>query len=143
MDAIADTVGGEVAAELIAKAKQNDSRGYTALLPQSAKAKNPAVRITRTQPRPNPPKVREFADDVRDGKFILPIDRRMPLCDAAVAQVMGEKGGIGKILSWRRIRKADFFTAKSFELRSSELSSRPSTPPFLARHLGSSTAKRI
>jgi NADPH:quinone reductase-like Zn-dependent oxidoreductase len=42
--------------------------------------------------------VREFADAVRDGKFVLPIGRRMPLCDAAEAHVLGEKGGIGKIL---------------------------------------------
>ena len=43
-------------------------------------------------------KVREFADDVRDGKFVWPIGRRMPLRDAAEAHVLGEKGGIGKIL---------------------------------------------
>jgi NADPH:quinone reductase-like Zn-dependent oxidoreductase len=42
--------------------------------------------------------VREFADDVRDGKFILPIGRRMPLRNAAEAHVLGEKGGIGKII---------------------------------------------
>ena len=42
--------------------------------------------------------MREFADDVRDGKFILPIGRRMPLQDAAEAQVLGEKGGVGKIV---------------------------------------------
>jgi hypothetical protein len=42
--------------------------------------------------------VREFADDVRDGKFVLPIGRRMPLRDAAEAHALGEKGGIGKIL---------------------------------------------
>jgi hypothetical protein len=36
--------------------------------------------------------------DVRDGKFVLPIGRRMPLRDAAEAHVLGEKGGIGKIL---------------------------------------------
>ena len=43
-------------------------------------------------------KVREFADDVRDGKFVLPIGRRMPLRDEAEAHALGEKGGIGKIL---------------------------------------------
>jgi NADPH:quinone reductase-like Zn-dependent oxidoreductase len=48
--------------------------------------------------QPDPSKVREFADDVRDGKFVLPIGRRMPLHDAAEAHVLGEKGGIGKIL---------------------------------------------
>ena len=98
VDAIADTVGGEVAAKLIAKVKQNGSFGYTAVLPENAAAQNPAVTITRVLTKPDPSKVREFADDVRDGKFVLPIGRRMPLCDAAEAHVLGEKGGIGKIL---------------------------------------------
>jgi NADPH:quinone reductase-like Zn-dependent oxidoreductase len=98
VDAIADTVGGEVAAKLIAKIKQNGSFGYTAVLPESAAAQNPAVKIKRVLARPDPPKVREFADDVRDGKFVLPIGRRMKLCDAAEAHVLGEKGGVGKIL---------------------------------------------
>ena len=97
VDAIADTVGGEVAAKLIAKAKQNGSFGYTAVLPENA-AQNLAVKITRVFTKPDPSKVREFADAVRDGKFVLPIGRRMPLCDAAEAHVLGEKGGIGKIL---------------------------------------------
>jgi hypothetical protein len=44
------------------------------------------------------PKCGEFADDVRDGKFVLPTGCRMPLHDAAEAHVLGEKGGIGKIL---------------------------------------------
>jgi NADPH:quinone reductase-like Zn-dependent oxidoreductase len=48
--------------------------------------------------KPDPSKVREFADDSRDGKFVLPIGRRMPLRDAAEAHVLGQKGGIGKIL---------------------------------------------
>ena len=98
VDAIADTVGGETAARLIAKVKQNGSFGYTAVLPQSTAAQNPTVRITRVQARPDPSKVREFVDDVRDGKFVLPIGRRMPLSHAAEAHVLGEKGGIGKIL---------------------------------------------
>jgi NADPH:quinone reductase-like Zn-dependent oxidoreductase len=98
VDAIADTVGGEVAAKLIAKIKPGGSFGYTAVLPERATAQNPAVKISRVLAQPDPSKVREFADDVRDGKFILPIGRRMPLRDAAEAHVLGEKGGIGKIL---------------------------------------------
>ena len=98
VDAIADTVGGDVAAKLIAKVKPSGSFGYTAVLPESAAAKNPTVKITRVRTQPDPSKVREFADDVRDGKFILPIRRRMPLRDAAEAHVLGEKGSIGKIL---------------------------------------------
>src|SRR5580698_6176468 len=98
VDAIADTVGGEVAAKLIAKVKQSGFFGYASALPENAAAQNPTVRITRVLTQPDPSKVREFADDVRDGKFVLPIGRRMPLCDAAEAHVLGEKGGIGKIL---------------------------------------------
>jgi NADPH:quinone reductase-like Zn-dependent oxidoreductase len=98
VDAIADTIGGEVAAKLIAMIKQNGSFGYTAVLPASAAAQNPTVKITRVSTKPDPSKVREFADDLRDGKFVLPIGSRMPLRDAAEAHVLGEKGGIGKIL---------------------------------------------
>jgi NADPH:quinone reductase-like Zn-dependent oxidoreductase len=98
VDAIADTVGGDTAANLIAKVKPNGSFGYTSVLPDSAAAKNPTVKITRVQAKPDPSKVREFADDVRDGKFVLPIGARMPLKDAAKAHVLGEKGGIGKII---------------------------------------------
>ena len=98
VDAIADTVGGEVAAKLIAKVKQGGSFGYSAGLPESAAAQNPGVKIMRVFAKADPSKVREFADDVRDGKFVLPIGRRMPLRDAAEAHVLGEKGGVGKIL---------------------------------------------
>ena len=61
-------------------------------------AKSDGEDRARVGARPDPSKVREFADDVRDGEFVLPIGRRMPLRDAAEAHVLGEKGGIGKIL---------------------------------------------
>jgi NADPH:quinone reductase-like Zn-dependent oxidoreductase len=70
VDAIADTVGGEVAAKLLEKVKQSGSFGYTAVLPESAAARNPTVKITRVSTQPDASKVREFADDVRDGKFV-------------------------------------------------------------------------
>ncbi len=98
VDAVADTVGGEIAAKLIARVKPGGSFGYTTGLPEGAAAKNPTVKATRVGARPDPSKVREFADDVRDGKFVRPIGRRMPLRDAAEAHVLGEKGGIGKII---------------------------------------------
>src|ERR1700735_3952333 len=58
VDAIADTVGGEVAAKLVAKVKQSGSFGYTAVLPESAAAQNPTVTIKRVLTRPDPSKVR-------------------------------------------------------------------------------------
>jgi NADPH:quinone reductase-like Zn-dependent oxidoreductase len=98
VDAIADTVGGDVAAKLIARVKPGGTFGYASGLPENAAASNPTVKIARVSAKPDPSKVREFADDVRDGKFVLPIGRRLPLRDAAQAHRLGEKGGIGKIL---------------------------------------------
>jgi NADPH:quinone reductase-like Zn-dependent oxidoreductase len=98
IDVVADTVGGDVAAKLIAKVKQGGTFGYASVLPEGTQALNPAVKITRVYAKPDPSKVREFADDVRDGAFILPIGRRLPLRDAAQAHVLGEAGGVGKIV---------------------------------------------
>ena len=98
VDAIADTVGGEVAAKLIVKVKQGGSFGYASALPESAAATNPTLQIVRVLAKPDPSKVREFADYVRDGKFVLPIGRRIALRDAAEAHALGEKRGIGKIV---------------------------------------------
>ena len=98
IDAIADTVGGEVAAKLIAMVKPGGSVGYASVLPEGTAALYPKVKITRVFAQPDPSKVREFADDLRDGLFVLPIGRRIPLHDAAEAQVLAEKGGVGKII---------------------------------------------
>ena len=98
VDAIADTVGGEVAAKLFKKIKPGGSFGYASVVPEGMAALNPAVTITRVFAKPDPSKVREFADDVRDGKFVLPIGRRLPLRSAAEAHALGEKGGVGKIV---------------------------------------------
>jgi NADPH:quinone reductase-like Zn-dependent oxidoreductase len=98
VDAVADTVGGEVAAKLVAKVKPGGSFGYASVLPEGTAALNPAVKITRVFAQPDPSKVREFADDLRDGKFVLPIGRRLPLRDAAEGQVLAEKGGVGKVI---------------------------------------------
>ena len=98
VDAIADTVGGDVVLKLIAKVKPGGTVGHVAMMPESAAARYPTVKIVHMSAQPDASKVREFADDVRDGKFVLPIGRRMPLRDAAEAHVLGEKGGIGKII---------------------------------------------
>jgi NADPH:quinone reductase-like Zn-dependent oxidoreductase len=98
VDAIADTVGGDAVLKLMAKVKQGGTVGYVAMMPESAAAKYPTLKLVHMMAQPDASKVREFADDVRDGKFVLPIGRRMPLADAAEAHRLGEKGGIGKIV---------------------------------------------
>jgi NADPH:quinone reductase-like Zn-dependent oxidoreductase len=98
VDAVADTVGGDTAMKLLRKVRDGGSFGYASVLTEAAKAQYPGIEIKRVFARADPSKVREFADDIRDGKFNLPIARRMPLREAAEAHRLGEKGGIGKII---------------------------------------------
>lgn len=98
VDAVADTVGGETAAKLFGAVKNGGHFGYASVLPDGVPQRNATVTVTRVFARPDASKVREFADDLRDGKFLLPIGRRMPLRDAGAAQALAQKGGAGKIV---------------------------------------------
>jgi NADPH:quinone reductase-like Zn-dependent oxidoreductase len=98
VDGVADTVGGDTAAKLFAKVRNGGNFGYASVLPDGLSKVNPTVSIARVLARPDASKVREFADDVRDGKFLLSISRRLPLRDAAEAHTVAQKGGVGKII---------------------------------------------
>jgi NADPH:quinone reductase-like Zn-dependent oxidoreductase len=98
VDGVADTVGGETAAKLFAKVKNGGNFGYASVFPDGVSATNPSVKVTRVFARADASKVREFADDIRDGKFVLPISQRLPLEDAAKAHALVQKGGAGKIV---------------------------------------------
>jgi hypothetical protein len=73
------TVSARSAGEL----KHGGSFGYRSTLPDGAKAQHPAVKTMRVFARPDPSKGREFTDDARDGKFVLPIGGRIGLRGAA------------------------------------------------------------
>jgi NADPH:quinone reductase-like Zn-dependent oxidoreductase len=98
LDGVADTVGGEVAAKLLKKVRGKGRFGYASVMPADAAALNVSVLITRVFARPDPAKLREFADDLRDGKFSIPISQRLALREAANAQEAAEAGGAGKIV---------------------------------------------
>jgi NADPH:quinone reductase-like Zn-dependent oxidoreductase len=98
VDGVADTVGGETAAKLFGKVKNGGNFGYASVLPEGVAQRNASVTVTRVFARPDTSKVREFADDIRDGKFLLPITQRLPLRDAGAAHALAEKGGAGKIV---------------------------------------------
>jgi NADPH:quinone reductase-like Zn-dependent oxidoreductase len=99
VDAVADTVGGETAARLLPKVKTGGNFGYASVLPDGVAQSNPTVKVTRVFARPDASKVREYADDIRDHKFVLPISRRLPLRAAGAAQDLVQKGGAaGKII---------------------------------------------
>ena len=97
LDGVADTVGGEIAATLLGKVRPGGRFGYASVLPDHA-AKDASVEVRRVFAQPDPATVRAFADDIRDGRFVLPISRRMSLSDAAIAHERLEKGGGGKIV---------------------------------------------
>jgi NADPH:quinone reductase-like Zn-dependent oxidoreductase len=98
VDGVADTVGGETAARLFSRVRNGGHFGYASVLAEGVAAMNPSVTITRVFAKPDASKVREFADDIRDGKFVLPISRRLPLAEAGLAHELMQKGGAGKII---------------------------------------------
>ena len=98
VDGVADTVGGETAVRLFGRIRKHGRFGYASVFPADASTSNPTIEVTRVFARPDPSKLREFADDMRDGNFALPISRRMPLRDVAAAHTLMQTGGGGKIL---------------------------------------------
>jgi NADPH:quinone reductase-like Zn-dependent oxidoreductase len=97
VDAVADTVGGNVGQTLLGKVKQGGVYASVVGPPANA-AMHPTIKIEAIQSKPDAGTVRAMAEDVAAGKLVIPIDRMVPLADAASAQAAAEKGGIGKIL---------------------------------------------
>ncbi len=102
LDCVADTVGGKFADILLAKVKQGGTFGcFPKQNPQDA-ALYPAVHINtvfgQIDPATRVAQILHYAEAIRDGKLTIPIERIMPLADAAEAQVIAEKGGIAKIV---------------------------------------------
>jgi NADPH:quinone reductase-like Zn-dependent oxidoreductase len=97
LDAVADAVGGRTAEKLIAKVKPGGVFATVVGAPQNA-AKYPSIKVTPVFSHFDRDTLQFMAEAVRDGKLLIPIGRKMPLREAAQAQAMAEKGGIGKIL---------------------------------------------
>jgi NADPH:quinone reductase-like Zn-dependent oxidoreductase len=97
VDAVADTVGGATGAKLIAKVKPGGCFGSVVGPPSNANL-NPTIQVKAFMAHPDPKTYVHYAEAVRDGKLKLPIDRVLPLAEAADGQAAAEKGGIGKII---------------------------------------------
>jgi NADPH:quinone reductase-like Zn-dependent oxidoreductase len=97
LDAVADTVGHDTADNLLAKVKQGGIFASVVGPPTSAKL-NPTVRVVLVRAEPDAPALRILAEEALAGRFKIPIDRMVPLDQAAEAQAAAEKGGIGKVL---------------------------------------------
>ena len=97
LDAVADAVGGITAEKLLAKVKPGGVFASVLGAPQNA-AKYPSVKVMFVFSKVDRKTLEFMAQAVRDGKLVIPISRKMPLSEAAVAHAAAEKGGVGKIL---------------------------------------------
>ena len=97
IDAVADTVDGETARKLLGKVKQGGVFASVVGPPANAKM-HPTIRIEAIQAKPDAAMLRVMAEDVAAGRFVIPIDRMVPLAEAGKAHSAAEKGGVGKIL---------------------------------------------
>ena len=97
VDAVADTIGGETATKLIGKVRPGGNYGSVVGPPSNA-ALHPTVQVNGVVAHPDARTYIHYAEAIRDKKLVLPIDRMLPLAEAAEAQAAGEKGGVGKII---------------------------------------------
>ncbi len=97
VDAVADAVGHDTAEALLGKVKQGGI--FASVLGPPANARmHPTVRVVPVQVTPDAAMLRTLAEDVNGGRLAIPIDRMLPLADAAEAHAAAEKGGIGKVV---------------------------------------------
>lgn len=97
LDAIADTVGGEVIAKLISKLKRGGVLGSVLGKPKAAEGKD--IRVEAFTAQPNPQNLRKLAEAVRDREFEIPVAKKFKLSQAAEAQKLAEQGKVdGKIV---------------------------------------------
>jgi NADPH:quinone reductase-like Zn-dependent oxidoreductase len=97
VDAVADTVGGTTAEKLIAKVKPRGVFASVNGAPRNV-ASYPSVKVVPVFSKFDRNTLEFMAEAVRDGKLVIPISEKLPLSEAAEAQAMVEKGGIGKVL---------------------------------------------
>jgi NADPH:quinone reductase-like Zn-dependent oxidoreductase len=97
VEIVADTIGGNVADALMAKVKPGGT--YASVVGPPANAKHhAAVSVEAFGSHPDAATMLTLAQDIANGKFKIPVDRVLPLADAAKAHAEAEKGGIGKVL---------------------------------------------
>jgi NADPH:quinone reductase-like Zn-dependent oxidoreductase len=96
LDAIADTIGGDVLTSLLPKLKRGGVLGTTLAPPQGADAFD--IRICSIWAHPDSRRLTELGESVVKGELVLPVDRRFPLREARHGQVLAEGGGVGKVL---------------------------------------------
>ena len=97
VDAVADTVGGTTADEMLSKIKPGGTLA-SVLGPPSKAANYPHVQIKPMQVTPDAANLYTMAEAVQRGVLTIPLGQRFSLQDAGKAHAAAEKGSAGKIL---------------------------------------------
>jgi NADPH:quinone reductase-like Zn-dependent oxidoreductase len=96
LDAVADTVGGEAIEKVIPRIRKGGSIGSVVGEPSGAKGRDLRVKAFLTHP--DPKRLRQLAEAAARGELEIPVEKTFPLAQAAQAQKLAEKGGVGKVL---------------------------------------------
>jgi NADPH:quinone reductase-like Zn-dependent oxidoreductase len=96
-DVIANCLRGAAASALMSKVKPGGTFASVTGAPGNASA-YPGVKVVSFRSKPNSTQLRALLEAVAAGELTIPIDRRIPLRDAAAGEAASEKGGIGKVL---------------------------------------------
>jgi NADPH:quinone reductase-like Zn-dependent oxidoreductase len=97
LDAIADTIGGDVIRKLIPKLKRGGVLGSVVGKPDAAETKT--IRVEAVLARADAARMLQLAEAVRDGALSIPIVRKFRLSEAPSAQTLVETGGVdGKVV---------------------------------------------
>jgi NADPH:quinone reductase-like Zn-dependent oxidoreductase len=96
-DGVADTVGHDTAAKLLALVKSGGT--FASVLGEPANRKDfPQVNVVPIRVLEDGAELEQLAQAVQDGKLRIPVGARFPLEKMQDAHRAAEKGGIGKVL---------------------------------------------
>ena len=97
VNVVANTVRGPTAQRLLGKVKQGGIYASVTGAPDNAQD-FPSIRLVPFVSKQDASGLRHMAQAVSSGKLIIPIDRRLPLKDAAKGHAAVENGVAGKVL---------------------------------------------
>lgn len=96
LDAVADTVGGEVIGKIIPHIRKNGVLASVVGAPEAAKGRD--IRVEQVVSHSDPARLEQLAYDVATGKFSMPIRKQFKLSEIRRADTEAEAGGGGKIV---------------------------------------------
>ena len=96
LDAVADTIGGDVIAQLIPRIRKNGILATVVGKPKSADGHD--LQVHEVFARPDAKQLARLVNEIARGEFSIPIGKRFRLAEIRQAHELAEKGAAGKVL---------------------------------------------